>query len=145
MAKDYAIITKSVQETQSFGAELAKKLRSGDIVALYGYLGSGKTELVKGICKGLGVGQSVNSPTFIIVNEYFSVQFPKIFHLDLYRLKTQDDVLNIGFYDYINEKGIVLIEWPEHIEDLLPKATIKIYLAHTDESENSRWIRLETN
>ncbi|MCI0448635.1 MAG: tRNA (adenosine(37)-N6)-threonylcarbamoyltransferase complex ATPase subunit type 1 TsaE [Chlorobi bacterium] len=145
MVKEFAIITKSAEETQNFGIEFAKKLKKGDVIALYGYLGSGKTELAKGICKGLGVTQTVSSPTFVIVNEYSSAKFPKIFHLDLYRLKTLDDIINIGFYDYINENMLVLIEWPEHVEDLLPKNTIKIRLAYTDENENSRWIKLEIN
>ncbi len=143
MPKDFAITTKSAEETQAFGKDLAKRLNYGSIVALYGELGSGKTQLVKGICKGLGVEQTVSSPTFIIVNEYSSLKFPLIFHFDLYRTKTQVEILNMGFYDYLKEKSIVLIEWPEHIEDILPIETIKIHIAHTVENENYRWIRLE--
>ena len=143
MPKDFAITTKSAEETQTFGNNLAKKLNYGSVIALYGELGSGKTQLVKGICKGLGVEQTVSSPTFIIVNEYSSPKFPLIFHFDLYRMRTKNEVLNMGFNDYLKEKGIVLIEWPEHIEDILPDETIKIHMAHTVENENYRWIRLE--
>jgi tRNA threonylcarbamoyladenosine biosynthesis protein TsaE len=145
LEKDFAITTNSAEETQSFGNEFSKKLKQGDVIALYGGLGSGKTQLVKGICRGLGVTQTVNSPTFIIVNEYSSSAYPKIFHFDLYRMKTLDEILDMGFADYLNGSGIVLIEWPEHVEDILPADTTKIHIAHTDENENSRWIRLETD
>ena len=143
MTKDFVISTKSAEETQNFGRELAKKIKSGSVIALYGELGSGKTQIVKGVCEALGVTQTVNSPTFIFVNEYSSPKFPHIYHFDLYRLKTQNEVLDIGFEDYLNKNGVVLIEWPEHIENILPKDIIKIHLAHTVENENSRWIRLE--
>ncbi len=143
MKHDFAITTKSAEETQNFGEELAKKLNDGDIIALYGDLGSGKTQLVKGICKGLGVGQTVNSPTFIIVNEYTSDNIRAIFHFDLYRMKTSDEILDMGFDDYMNNRGLILIEWPEYIETLLPENTIKIHLAHSVEDENTRWIKME--
>lgn len=141
--QDYAITTHSAEGTQNFGEEFSKKIRHGDIIALYGDLGSGKTQLVKGICRGLGVTQVVNSPTFIIVNEYSSDRFDKIFHFDLYRMKTQNEILDIGFKDYLNNGSVIFIEWPEHIENLLPQSTIKIHIAHTVEDENSRWIKLE--
>lgn len=144
MKLDFAITTKSAEETQNTGAEIAKHLSNKSIVALYGDLGSGKTQLVKGICKGLGVKQTVNSPTFIIVNEYSSPEFPMICHFDLYRMKSQDEILDMGFDDYINNANLVMIEWPEHVESIIPSGTIKIHLAHTDEDENSRWIKLET-
>lgn len=143
MRLDFAITTKNAEETQDVGGQIAKHLGNKSVIALYGDLGSGKTQLVKGICKGLGVTQTVNSPTFIIVNEYTSEQFPKIFHFDLYRMKTQDEILDMGFDDYLNTGNIVFVEWPEHIEDLLPPDTIKIYLAHTTEDEHSRWIKVE--
>jgi len=143
MMQEFAIVTKSADETQNFGKEFAKKLKNGDVIALYGELGSGKTQLVKGICKGLGVEQTVNSPTFIIVNEYSSPKFSDIYHFDLYRMKTQVEILNMGFEDYLNNRRIILIEWPEHVEDILPRDTIKIHIAHTVENENYRWIRLE--
>ncbi len=143
MTHDFAITTKSADETQRFGKEFAKKLSGGNVVSLYGDLGSGKTQIVKGICLGLGVTQTVNSPTFIIVNEYSSGQFPEIFHFDLYRMKTQDEILNMGFLEYIDSGSVVLIEWPEHVEDILPEGTIKIHISHTVEDENTRWIKLE--
>lgn len=144
MKNDFAIITKSAAETQTFGEAFARKLKSGDVVSLYGDFGSGKTQLVKGICRSLGVAQTVNSPTFIIVNEYSSAKFPLIYHFDLYRMKTQQEVLDIGFTEYISSESIVMIEWPEHIENILPANTYKIHIAHSDEDEHSRWIKLET-
>jgi tRNA threonylcarbamoyladenosine biosynthesis protein TsaE len=147
MKNDFAITTHNADETIQFGFDLAKKLKPGDVIALYGDLGSGKTQLVKGICKGLGVTQTVNSPTFIIVNEYTSAnpEIENIFHFDLYRLRSEAEVLAMGFTDYLDQQAIVMIEWPEHIEGLLPADTIKLHLAHTVENENSRWIRLEMN
>jgi tRNA threonylcarbamoyladenosine biosynthesis protein TsaE len=141
--RDFTIITKSPEETVKFGSDLSAKLNDKDIIALYGDLGSGKTQIVKGICLGLGVKDTVNSPTFIIVNEYSSDKFKNIFHFDLYRMKTEDEIINIGFDDYMNSRGIILIEWPEHIERILPHGTIKIHLAHSVEDENHRFIRLE--
>lgn len=145
MKNDFAVITKSADETVEFGKKLSSQLKQGDVVSLYGDLGSGKTQLVKGICLGLGVKQTVNSPTFIIVNEYSSTNFPAIYHFDLYRMKSQDEILETGFQDYLAGNSITLIEWPEKIEDLLPENTVIIRLAHTAEDEHSRWIKLEKN
>ncbi len=143
MERDFAIITKNETETVNLGKQIASSLKCGDVIALYGDLGSGKTRLVKGICLGLDVKQMVNSPTFIIVNEYSSQKFQNIYHFDLYRMKTEDEVLAMGFEDYLNHESIVLIEWPEHIERLLPPETIKIHISHTVEDETHRWIKLE--
>ena len=119
------------------------KLKKGDVIALYGDLGSGKTQLVKGICSKLEVKQIVNSPTFIIVNEYESETFPKIFHFDFYRMKSYDEIIGIGFDDYMVNGDLLLIEWPEHVESILPDKTIKLYLEHSAENDNYRYIRLE--
>jgi tRNA threonylcarbamoyladenosine biosynthesis protein TsaE len=143
MERDFAIITKNETETINLGMQIASSLKGGDVIALYGDLGSGKTRLVKGICLGLDVKQMVNSPTFIIVNEYSSQKFHNIYHFDLYRMKTEDEVLAMGFEDYLNNESIVFIEWPEHIERFLPPDTIKILISHTVEDETHRWIKLE--
>lgn len=142
MAHDFAITTKTESETINFGVKIASSLKNGDVVALYGDLGSGKTRLVKGICLGLGVKQTVNSPTFILVNEYSSEKFPNIFHFDLYRLKSEGEIIAMGFEDYLNNRGIILIEWPEHADQLIPKGTIKIHISHSVENENERWIKV---
>lgn len=143
MAHDFAVTTKNESETINLGVKIASSLKNGDVIALYGDLGSGKTRLVKGICLGLDVKQMVNSPTFIIVNEYNSTKFHNIFHFDLYRLKSEEEILAMGFDDYMKNRGIVIIEWPEHAERLLPPGTIKIHISHSVEIENERWIRLE--
>jgi len=143
MAHDFAFTTKNETETINLGVKIASSLKNGDVIALYGDLGSGKTRLVKGICLGLDVKQMVNSPTFIIVNEYNSTKFHNIFHFDLYRLKSEDEILAMGFDDYMNNRGIIIIEWPEHAERLLPEGTIKIHISHSVENENERWIKVE--
>ena len=143
MTKDFTIVTKNAEETQNVGKQFAANLKDGDVVALYGDLGSGKTQFVKGICSKLGTKQVVNSPTFIIVNEYTTESLLKIFHFDFYRLKHYDDVYSIGFDDYMNNRGIALIEWPELVEDSLPKDTKKVRIAHTTENENYRYIKVE--
>jgi tRNA threonylcarbamoyladenosine biosynthesis protein TsaE len=143
MTKDFTVVTKSAEETQKLGSDFAQKLHDKDVIALYGELGSGKTQFVKGMCLSLGTKQTVNSPTFIIINEYTSEKYSNIFHFDFYRLKHFSDVESIGFDDYMNSRGIVIIEWPEIVEAALPANTKKIHIAHTGESENYRYIRLE--
>ena len=143
MAHDFAVTTKNETETINLGVKIASSLKNGDVIALYGDLGSGKTRLVKGICLGLDVKQMVNSPTFIIVNEYNSTKFHNIFHFDLYRLKSEDEILAMGFDDYMNNRGIIIIEWPEHAERLLPEGTIKIHISHPVENEKERRIKVE--
>ena len=123
--------------------DFALKVKEGDVIALYGDLGSGKTQFVKGVCQSLGTTEVVNSPTFILVNEYSSTSVSRIFHFDFYRLKHYTDVESIGFDDYMNNRGVVLIEWPELVEDSLPPGTMKIHIAHSVEDENSRFIRME--
>lgn len=143
MEHDFAVTTKNEEETVFLGKKIAESLKNGDVIALYGELGSGKTRIVKGICKGLGVEDNVNSPTFMIVNEYYSGTAGTVYHFDFYRLKTEDEINSMGFTDYLNSGNIILIEWPEHAERLLPNHTIKIRLAHTEESEEHRWIKIE--
>jgi tRNA threonylcarbamoyladenosine biosynthesis protein TsaE len=138
------ITTGSAEETVGLGRLLGAKLTPGDIIALYGELGTGKTQVVKGICSALGVKEVVNSPTFIIVNEYTSDNIPFIFHFDLYRMKTTQEVIDIGFEDYLDRNGLILIEWPELIREILPSTTKNIYLSYNGNNENSRIIRFDT-
>ncbi len=143
MTNDFTVVTKNAEETRNVGKQFAGMLKDRDVIALYGDLGSGKTQFVKGVCSGLGAKQIVNSPTFIIVNEYSSETSPKIFHFDFYRLRHSDEVFSVGFDDYMNSRGIVLIEWPELVEDSLPPDTKKVRIAHTSENENYRYIKVE--
>jgi len=103
--------THSEQETLVFALDFAKKLKPGDVIALEGDLGSGKTLFCRGICEGLGFAGMVHSPSYAIVHEY--PHNPPIYHLDLYRLKNASDLCDIGIEFYAFSKGIVLIEWPQ--------------------------------
>ena len=139
------LISHSPEETQDIGKDFSKTLKPGSITAFYGELGSGKTQLIKGICKGLGVKEIVNSPTFIIVNEYTSPLLGKICHFDLFRIKSPGELIDIGFDDYLNSNAILLIEWPELIENILPAEINKIYISHRDPIENEREIKILSN
>lgn len=108
-------ITKNERETESLGEEFAKSLKPGTVVALRGEMGAGKTVFVRGVAKGLGIDARVTSPTYTIVNEYNTT--PPMFHFDLYRLGSADELFEIGFDDYLARGGICLIEWFENAED----------------------------
>lgn len=126
--------TASPEETMALGARLAARLQPGDVVALYGDLGAGKTHLVKGVCSAFGVPEAhVNSPTFTLVNEYSGNAFP-IYHIDAYRIRRLDEFYELGYEDYFFGDGLCLVEWPERIEPLLPPATLRLRLSHQGES-----------
>jgi tRNA threonylcarbamoyladenosine biosynthesis protein TsaE len=135
------VISNSTIETIELGSRFAKELIGDDIVSVYGELGAGKTQFIKGICSRLGVKQVVNSPTFIIVNEYSSDKIGKIFHFDFYRIRSLDELYDIGFKDYLDGGGLILIEWPELVEPVLPDRTKKIRIFHKGENENIREIK----
>jgi len=122
------------------GEKFAALIRVSEnpVIALYGDLGAGKTSFVKGMARGLGITSVVNSPTFSIINCYYGSI--NLFHMDAYRLKKPEDVLTIGFEDYVGN-GICVIEWPERIEPLLPKKTIR--MKFSVESETTRKIIME--
>jgi len=118
--------THSAEETRSLGERLGRQLVRGDVVALLGDLGSGKTCLIQGICRGLGVRGVVNSPSYTIVNEYLG-RCP-VYHLDFYRLHGREDLLDLGSEEYFYGDGICLIEWAERAVDLLPAQRVEVYL-----------------
>ena len=122
--------TASAEETLALGRRFAATLAPGDIVALYGNLGAGKTHLVKGLCEGFGMpGETVTSPTFTLVNEYVGADFP-IYHFDAYRIERVEEFFELGYEDYFFGEGVCFIEWPEHIEPLLPDYTLRLRLTH---------------
>ena len=136
--------TKSQLETEAFGKKLAAKLKGGDILLLSGELGAGKTSLVKGIAKGLGVKHDITSPTFTLLNIY-EVKSQKskvksLVHIDTYRLKEEKELLEIGVEDYLGEPNtICIIEWPEKIMSLLKnKTTTSIHLEHSDKPDTRK-------
>ena len=131
------ITSHSAAETIHHGRQLGGKLQSGDILALTGELGAGKTCFVKGIAAGLGVTQEVTSPTFTLINEYRGGRLPLV-HIDLYRLETVSEAANIGIEDYLGGPAVTVIEWAEKIVPLLPSRAIHVRLGWC--GENARTI-----
>ncbi|ARA94188.1 MAG: tRNA (adenosine(37)-N6)-threonylcarbamoyltransferase complex ATPase subunit type 1 TsaE [Bacteroidetes bacterium] len=122
--------TASEAETRALGAELAPRLSPGDVVALYGDLGAGKTQLVKGICAALGVDPTlVSSPTFTIVQEYAGHTGP-LYHIDAYRIADPAEFFELGYEEYFYGEGLCFVEWPERVEALLPPHTLRLRLTH---------------
>ena len=130
MAEGTSFETESPDETARLGRELGGRLQRGDVVALYGDLGSGKTHFAKGICSGLGINPDhVTSPTFALINEYSRGPVP-VYHFDTYRLKSLEEFMALGYEDYFESEGVCIIEWPEPIESLLPSDAIRVRLQH---------------
>lgn len=129
------MISKSVEETMGAGENFAKRLKKGDIVALVGELGSGKTVFTKGIAKGLGVKdvRYVNSPTFVIIKEYKG-KVP-LYHFDLYRLDRSTLIDSETYEEYFYGNGITVIEWADKIKRLLPRKSIEVKLSTVGENE----------
>lgn len=123
-------LIKNENETKDFALELAQELEAGDVLALIGDLGTGKTALTKYIAQGLGIRDSIVSPTFTIVREYTGGRLP-LYHFDVYRLADSEEMFNIGAEEYFYEKGgICVIEWADIVEDILPADTRYIYIGY---------------
>ena len=135
------VITNSEQETEAAGAALARELAPGDVVAMYGDLGAGKTAFVRGMARGLGLSCHVQSPTFTIVNEYEG-DVP-LFHFDMYRLSGAEELFDIGWEDYLDRGGVCAVEWSERVEDALPPETVSVTLSRRDEDPSWRTITIE--
>ena len=115
------VITKSPEQTELLGKKLAELLRPGDVIAYYGDLGAGKTAFTRGLAAGLGIREAVTSPTYTIVNEYLSGRMP-LFHFDMYRLSSSDELFDIGWEDYLARGGVCAVEWGENVADALTDA-----------------------
>ena len=135
------IRTISPEETEAIGRKIAAKLLPGDIIAYYGDLGAGKTAFTRGLAAGLGVTEQVTSPTYTIVNEYLSGRLP-LFHFDMYRLGSADDLFDIGWEDYLARGGVCAVEWSENVEEALSGA-IRITISKDPADENVRTITIE--
>ena len=135
-------ITHSESETEALGADLAKTLPAGAVVALYGELGCGKTAFVRGMARGLGLGCLVNSPTFTIVNEYLdgAAKMP-LFHFDMYRLGGADELFDIGWEDYLRRGGVCAVEWSENVPGAFDGDEYAVRFEKT--GENDRRIIME--
>ncbi len=114
-------ITNSPEETEALGAALGRKLRPGTVIAYQGDLGAGKTAFTRGVACGLGAKESVTSPTYTIVNEYLSGKYP-LFHFDMYRLASSEDLFDIGWEDYLDRGGVCAVEWSENVADAMENA-----------------------
>ena len=135
------ITTHSADETQALGKKLAESLRPGDVIAYFGDLGAGKTAFTRGIAEGLGVSEQVTSPTYTIVNEYLSGRLP-LFHFDMYRLGSSDELFDIGWEDYLARGGVCAVEWSENVEDALQDA-IRITIEKDSLVPDTRHITIE--
>jgi len=124
------IITKRPEETKKLGEEVSKLARPGDLLAFYGELGAGKTCFIQGISQQLKVKDYVTSPSFTIINEYQG-KIP-IYHFDLFRLNTAEEIFELGYEEYFYGEGLTVIEWAEKIEQLLPKEHLKIDIKFKD-------------
>lgn len=132
MTKTYTV--RSVEETWQVAAEVAKRLSPGAVVALHGDLGAGKTTFVQGLGFALGLRRPVTSPTFTLSTEYQTPAF-KLVHMDLYRLSGPDDLLTIGYPEYLESGAVVAVEWPERAGDLIPADALHVRFALTDDPE----------
>ncbi|MDE6737119.1 MAG: tRNA (adenosine(37)-N6)-threonylcarbamoyltransferase complex ATPase subunit type 1 TsaE [Treponemataceae bacterium] len=126
-------------ETIALGRNIGAKLHGGDIIALQGTLGAGKTTITKGIAQALGVQETITSPTFCLISEYEGTM--PLYHMDVYRLEGSDDFVNLGAEDMLYGRGVTLIEWSEKIMDELPQKTIILRLTPND--DGSRTVTLE--
>ena len=133
------IISKSTEDTEKIGELVAKKLSGNEVIALFGGLGMGKTAFTRGLCRGLGVDDGVSSPTFALVNEYHGKY--NIYHFDMYRVTSWEDLYSTGFFDYL-DNGVLVIEWSENIEGALPENAIRINISKGN-SDNERAFEIE--
>ena len=135
------IITNSAAETRELGKRLAGLLKAGDVILLEGDLGAGKSELARGVAKGLGVQETVTSPSFTILNVYESGSVP-LYHFDWYRLESSEELYELGMDEYLGGNGIALVEWPERCPDAVPEDCLRIRI--TADGENARHIEAES-
>ena len=125
--------TNSPAQTEALGAALAQRLTPGTVIAYRGDLGAGKTAFTRGLARGLGCGEIVTSPTYTIVNEYISGRMP-LFHFDMYRLRSSDDLWDIGWEDYLDRGGVCAVEWSENVADAMENP-IRVRIEKTGEED----------
>ena len=119
-------ITRSPEETEQLGERLGKRLRGGEVIAFLGGLGAGKTAFTRGLARGLDIPMRVTSPTYTIVNEYTGGRLP-LFHFDMYRLESEDDLFDVGWEDYLRRGGVCAVEWSENVRAAMQDAiTVRI-------------------
>lgn len=145
MEKDCNVkISLSAEETFHIGKELAKQAKPGDVFCLYGDLGTGKTVFSQGFGAGLGIREPISSPTFTILKEYDEGRLP-LYHFDVYRIGSEDEMDEIGYYEFVDGEGVCLIEWAELIRDILPRHYYKVIIEKDAEKGfDYRKITIET-
>lgn len=124
--------SESVAMTEEYGRRLAQELKSGSVVAFFGGMGMGKTQMVRGIAAGLGLSAEVASPTFALVHDYGGN--PPLIHFDMYRVSGWEDLYSTGYFDYLDAGCILVIEWSENIAAALPEDAIRLYIRREDET-----------
>lgn len=130
------ISINSLEEIEKAAKEFVAAMDNRTVFAFYGKMGAGKTTFIKAVCEELGVEDVINSPTFAIVNEYVDGKGEPIYHFDFYRIKNQQEVLDIGYEDYVYSGHVCFMEWPELIENLLPDDAVKVTIE--EEMDGSR-------
>ncbi|MBQ4087983.1 MAG: tRNA (adenosine(37)-N6)-threonylcarbamoyltransferase complex ATPase subunit type 1 TsaE [Clostridia bacterium] len=127
-------ISAGADDTQRIAAEIAGTISPGAVLCLRGEMGAGKTVFTTGLCRALGVSDYVTSPTFTVVNEYDGDAF-RVYHFDMYRIEEEDELLEIGFEEYVSAGGVCVIEWPQNVEGALPKHRTEITIEKCGENE----------
>ena len=131
---------KDIDSISAAAQEFIAQMGENKIFAFYGGMGAGKTTFVKALCEAMGVTDTVNSPTFAIVNEYDTPAGTPIYHFDFYRINKLEEAIEIGLYDYLDSGCLCIMEWPENIEELLPEDTLCIHITvNPDQSRTLSW------
>ena len=133
--------SNSEQETEALGSRLGERLKPGTVIAYTGDLGAGKTAFTRGLARGLGISGQVTSPTFTIVNEYEGGRLP-LFHFDMYRLGSADELFDIGWEDYLARGGVCAVEWSENVDEALEEDTIRVDIRR-GENDHQRVITIQ--
>ena len=132
--------THSVLQTEALGERLGRAVKGGTVIAYTGDLGAGKTAFTRGLARGLGIPGQVTSPTFTIVNEYEGGRLP-LFHFDMYRLGSSDELFDIGWEDYLARNGVCAVEWSENVDDALEESCIRVEIRR-GKTDDQRLIRI---
>lgn len=130
-------LSESAADTERIATELAESIEPGDMVALFGGLGVGKTAFCRGFAKGIGYNGEVTSPTFAIVHEYLSGRL-NIYHFDMYRIESFDELYSTGYFEYLESGGVVITEWSENIENVLPNKYYRVEMSNPEQNDRRK-------
>lgn len=130
-------LSESAVDTERIAAELAESIEPGDMVALFGGLGVGKTAFCRGFAKGIGYNGEVTSPTFAIVHEYLGGRL-NIYHFDMYRIESFDELYSTGYFEYLESGGVVITEWSENIENVLPNKYYRVEMSNPEQNDRRK-------